>query len=71
MPPPTVQIVVMKSVMGIVVCEGGLTSVGGTVMGEADGVGVPPIITGADSLSISRVWGGGSERQQSLLLGQG
>ena len=38
--------------MEIVVCEGVVTSVGGTVVGEADGVGIPPIITGADSLSI-------------------
>ena len=52
MPPPTVRIVVIKSVMGIVVCEGVITSVCGTVVGEADGVGFPPVITGADSLSI-------------------
>ena len=52
MPPPTVRIVVIKSMMEIVVCVGGVTSVGGMVVGVADGVGIHPIITGADSLSI-------------------
>ena len=52
MPPPTVQIVVIKFMMEVVVCEGVVTSVGGTVVGVADGVGFPPVITGADSLSI-------------------
>ena len=50
MPPPTVQIVVIKFMMEIVVCGGVVTSVGGTVVGVADGVGIP--ITGVDSLSI-------------------
>ena len=36
----------------IVVCEGGVTSVAGTVVGVADGVGIPPVISGVDSLSI-------------------
>ena len=38
--------------MDVVVCEGVVTSVGGTVVGVAGGVGFPPVITGADSLSI-------------------
>ena len=50
MPPSTVRIAVIKSVMGIVVCEGGVTSVGGTVVDlmmavvVACGIGGLPIV---------------------------